>query len=259
MVRRANGNQKTVPKLKLNLVCRLVKVLRKFVIDEPADDAVADAELPGTAPAVVVLDAEQEFEFSEDLLDDLMEFALNSKMDNVLPSEHHGARYENPLLCALVARAEAMGNRIQGLTVKNIQEKEFCYFFYDAVADAQEVLTFSEKSLKLALTVDQIKAMPDLKLVDNHSMSASLVSEASGYCQNLHGLLKHQAKFAWPNPTEAFECVDATKQFEGLAPRTPACKAEPPRAKAKSLAAVGENHTVPKVARPKKMVTAPRT
>lgn len=235
------------PRLKMRLVCLQVEVLAPLVnCDASQGEGPADSDGDGEDEVVG-----NKLAFEAELADALSSFALNVDLSVKAPSAHHAAQFENPMLAVLLARAADMTNRLAKLSIADITSWNFGYFKWDKSAP-KFVKDIDGRVVKLCISDEMFADMTDLRLSENWSTSAKLVSEATGYSENLHTLLQVQHKASFPDPLKEFEYVEATESYKDMLTTEMIDVLAAPKAKGKAKAAARVVPQVPKVQRPKK-------
>lgn len=197
-------------RLKLKFVCMQVEALAPLITECAHDVEEADgdeSDMQDTVHAKVTFDAE--------ILDALMAFALNCDLSVKAPSAHYAAQFENPMLAVLTARAQKMGNRLAKLTLADIQGGLFG-FWRRSNENPTKATDIEGRTVVLCWSDDMLKQMTDLRLADSWNMNARLVSEKTGYSQNLHTLLTLQKKVSFPDFFSPFEEIDSTLRFKDM-------------------------------------------
>lgn len=252
------------PKFKLALVVRLNKALRDMTAPD-AQEASVDGEVAsdlasGSGDGRASAGSGVACELSEGVLDAAIAFALNKDLETPIPQGHLGARFENPLLDVLAERAHAMGDRLENVSVEDLQSMSFGHFTWDRKTP-NKVMALSGQSVKISLSAEMLTEMPDLQIADNWSFQAALISASTGYRQSLHMLLKTQFQHVFPDPQAGFEYPAAAEKYKGMVKENP--EPQETSSKLKRSKAEGDKNVAervaPTVARPKRRSTTPVT
>jgi hypothetical protein len=178
----------------------------------------------------------------------ILEFMLNADGEVKPPDTHTGSNFEVPMLKVLSQRRVDMGDRLQKVSVEDLQAGTFGYFVWDK-KDPTKMTTWLGQELADVISEEESTRMTDLELIDNHSHQARLRSPSEDWSKGLMAVVRRQyPQVVIVDPKVEFEYPGLCIEFEGMVPES--CRQTKVQPKKKSGPVAKAR--MPKVARPAK-------
>ena len=150
----------------------------------------------------------------------LVGMALNQDPENEVPMKHRHAAYEGPLIAVCLCQYKALGERLQGLTLKTAQT--IAHFYWSK--DKPHVITAQwlnvGEGIRIPIPKEEIEEHNDWEIVHAYSLQKAFFrSKVAGRSQLILPLVKKQCpQLEIPDETLPFEFPKGANHFDESLP-----------------------------------------